>query len=125
MELHDRIVSGIMTTWRGQEERNRFVREVPRKDGLGHQDNVDGPQGLEGQLKAEQSKTIKQETFYTSSDSDTSSSEEEILAASRTEVEDGSSGEREVVFNINLNLFHLTLLILYFEGCLGRPWHGC
>ena len=88
-------------------------REMPRKDGLGHQDNVDGPQGLEGKLEAEQSKTIKQGTFYSSSDSDMSSSDEEILAASRTEVEDGSSGEREVVFNIDLNLFHLTLLIIY------------
>ena len=85
----------LSTTWKGEEERNTWEREVSRKDEtsrLGHQDHIDGHQVLEGKLKAEQSKR----SLYSSSDSETSSSEEEILAVSRTEVEDGNSGEREV-----------------------------
>ena len=67
-------------------------------DGLGHQDNVDGRQ--------EQRKTTpaKRGTLYSSSDTKTSSSEEdEILVASRTEVEDDNSGDREVKFSLKIS----------------------
>ena len=70
---------------------------------LGHQDHIDGHQVLEGKLKAEQSKR----SLYSSSDSETSSSEEEILAVSRTEVEDGNSGEREVELSDSQSLTSL------------------
>ena len=74
----------------------------------GHHDNVDG---LEGKLKAEQSKR----SLYSSSDSETSSSEEEILAVSRTEVEDGNSGEREVEPSDIISDIASILCV----GCLG------
>ena len=86
------------TTWNGKEERNTWEREVSRKDGLGHQDNVDGRQ------EQRKSTPAKSGTFYSSSDSETSSSEEdEILAAARTEVEDDNSGDREVKFSLKIS----------------------